>query len=72
MRKADYAALTEILREQLEQSRNAMRCTGVTDDILKIHHSANFMRTRDIAHACARRLNVDRVKFLAACGLAPD
>lgn len=65
MRKADYAALTEILRERVEHAR-----TRVPAEPIKARHE--FNTARDIAHACARRLNVDRVQFLTACGLTSD
>lgn len=71
MRKADYAALAAILREHVEKAREAIR-RAPPDSALSVHHSAQFLYARDIAHDCARQLTVDRAQFLTACGLAPD
>lgn len=65
MRKADYAALAAILSEQVRKARADLQREPV-----KARH--RFEQVRDIAHVCARRLNVDRVQFLTACGLTPD
>lgn len=63
MRKADYAALAAIIKEQGDRLRDAQNSHAW--EIAKARKDA----AEDIARQFAGRASVDRAAFLRACGI---
>lgn len=69
MRKADYAALADILARVRADARITLQHARL-DDAQTIHvATARHQAARDVAHDFARVAAVDRAAFLKACGI---
>ncbi|QXV72204.1 hypothetical protein Acf1_00007 [Acidovorax phage ACF1] len=62
MRKADYAALAEIIRIGRER---------VKAEIAEPYKAAHLHSLRYVAEEFAARASVNRAEFLKACGIEP-
>lgn len=65
MRKADYAALAEIIRAEIAWLQNP------PSEYPKTGHGVALMSLATLAENFAARASVNRAEFLKACGLTP-
>lgn len=66
MRKADYAALAEIIRAEVDGSKAMYR-----NDAMQFEAHARYNTAKRIALAFVPRASVNRTEFLRACGIEP-
>jgi hypothetical protein len=64
MRKADYQTLARILKAQARAD-----VSRLNDMNIAATQAGNARAVKAIAHECAKKLNVDPVEFLKACGI---
>lgn len=68
MRKADYAALAAIIRDEWEECEPAR---DFADESRAADQAATMRTLRNVAHQFADRASVNRAEFLKACGIEP-
>jgi hypothetical protein len=73
MRKADYAALAEIIKNYRDAARINIEQLTATDEAhaRDLNHRASYIAGA-IAYDFALRANVDKAAFLRACGIETE
>lgn len=69
MRKADYAALADMILEQRKRAAREQRTQKDTDR--KEYWVGVENGARELAQTFAQRASVNRAEFLKACGIEP-
>lgn len=69
MRKADYAALADIIRTEHDKAMSEIH-HAEDSEMRRLGTARKFMCVR-IARAFTDRASVDRTEFLKACGIDP-
>ena len=66
MRKADYAALAEIIRAEIDAAKDLHKIEN-----LQFEAHARYNTAKRIALEFLPRASVNRAEFLRACGIEP-
>lgn len=73
MRKADYAALAAVIKQEIQSQTRLWPC-GATVENGVCHDPASVARVhalQSLARRLTWRLSVNRAEFLRACGIEP-